>query len=34
VRRLVEIGVLEEVTGRARNRRFRYGPYIRLFDEP
>ena len=33
VSRLVEIGVLEEVTGFARNRRFRYAPYIALFTE-
>ena len=31
VSRLVEIGVLEEITGHARNRRFRYAPYIVLF---
>jgi hypothetical protein len=28
------IGVLREMTGRSRNRRFRYDAYIRLFDEP
>jgi Fic family protein len=33
VERLVKIGVLTEITGRTRNRRFRYGSYIRLFDE-
>ena len=33
VARLVEIGVLEEITGQARNRRFRYGPYVRLFTD-
>ncbi len=33
VARLVELGILEEMTGNARNRRFRYGPYIRLFSE-
>lgn len=33
VARLVEIGVLEEMTGYARNRRFRYAPYIALFTE-
>jgi Fic family protein len=33
VSRLVEIGVLEEMTGYARNRRFRYAPYIALFTE-
>ncbi len=34
VNRLVEQGVLNEVTGQKRNRRFRYDSYIRLFDEP
>jgi Fic family protein len=34
VERLVKIGVLTEITGRARNRRFRYDAYVRLFDEP
>jgi hypothetical protein len=29
--RLTEIGILLEVTGQARNRRFRYDPYVRLF---
>ena len=33
VDRLVEIGVLEEITGQARNRRFRYAAYIGLFDD-
>ncbi len=33
VDRLVEVGVLEEITGQARNRRFRYAAYIGLFDE-
>lgn len=34
--RMVELGILSEVTGYARNRRFRYDPYVRLFtdDEP
>jgi len=31
VARLVEIGVLSEITGQARHRRFRYDPYIQLF---
>jgi Fic family protein len=31
VSRLEEVGVLEEFTGHARNRRFRYAPYIGLF---
>lgn len=34
VRRLVDIGVLREITGYARNRRFRFEPYLRLFEEP
>lgn len=33
VSRMTELGILEEMTGQARNRRFRYGPYIRLFQE-
>jgi Fic family protein len=33
VRRMVELGVLEEMTGYARNRRFRYGRYVRLFTD-
>ena len=32
VARLVEVGVLQEMTGHARNRRFRYAPYIALFN--
>ena len=31
VERLAALGVLAEITGRARNRRFRYDPYIALF---
>ena len=34
VRRLVEHRVLVEVTGQRRHRRFRYDPYVRLFEEP
>jgi Fic family protein len=35
VKQLVRLGILVEVTGHARNRRFRYDPYVRLFsDEP
>ncbi|MDQ7088936.1 MAG: helix-turn-helix domain-containing protein [Acidobacteriota bacterium] len=34
VRRLVEIGVLREITGYARNRRFRFDPYLRQFEDP
>lgn len=33
VRRLEELGLLQETTGQARNRRFRYGPYIDLFTD-
>jgi Fic family protein len=31
VQRLVELEILKEITGRARNRRFRYDPYVNLF---
>ncbi len=34
VERLVKTGILAEITGQARNRRFRYDAYVRLFDEP
>lgn len=34
VARLVDAGVLREITGFARNRRFRFEPYLRLFEEP
>jgi Fic family protein len=35
INRLVEQKILVEITGYARNRRFRYDPYVRLFtDEP
>lgn len=33
VGRLSELGILVEVTGFARNRRFSYQPYVRLFDD-
>jgi len=33
VKRLTQLGILEEITGYARNRRFCYEPYIRLFHE-
>ncbi|MGE0081653.1 MAG: Fic family protein [Thiohalomonadaceae bacterium] len=31
MQKLVEHGLLTEITGQARNRQFRYGPYIELF---
>ncbi|HXG79032.1 MAG TPA: hypothetical protein VNJ31_06835, partial [Methyloceanibacter sp.] len=33
VSRLVQLGVLSEMTGYARNRRFRFAPYIALFND-
>lgn len=33
VQRLVDLKILAEITGQARNRRFRYDTYVRLFDE-
>lgn len=33
VGRLVQTGILQEMTGYARNRRFRYAPYIALFND-
>jgi Fic family protein len=33
VARLSELGILHEITGHARNRRFRYEPYVRLFTD-
>lgn len=33
VNRLVKIGLLREFTGYARNRRFRFEPYLRLFED-
>jgi Fic family protein len=34
VERLVKIGILAEMTGQTRHRRFQYDTYVRLFDEP
>lgn len=35
IARMTEISILREITGNARNRRFRYEPYLRLFtDKP
>ncbi len=33
VQRMTAIGILKEITGNARHRRFRYEPYVRLFDD-
>ena len=33
VARLADLGILQEMTGYVRNRRFRYEPYVRLFSE-
>jgi len=33
VGRMEKLGVLEEMTGQARNRCFHYEPYVRLFTE-
>ena len=33
VARLARVGILEEITGYARHRRFRYQPYVRLFED-
>ena len=33
VRRLTDLGIVNEITGNARNRRFRYDPYVRLFSD-
>jgi DNA-binding MarR family transcriptional regulator len=33
VGRIEALGIIEEITGQTRNRRYRYGPYIRLFNE-
>ncbi len=34
VNRLVDAGILREITGYSRNRRFRFDPYLRVFEEP
>jgi len=34
VNQLEELGVLKEITGYSRNRRFRFDPYLRLFEDP
>jgi Fic family protein len=34
VNRLTDAGILREITGYARNRRFRFDAYLRLFEEP
>ncbi len=34
VNRLADADILREITGYARNRRFRFDPYLRLFEEP
>lgn len=33
VARMVDMGILQEITGQARNRKFRYEPYVQLFSE-
>lgn len=33
VARMTDLGILREITGNARNRRFRYEPYVRLFTD-
>lgn len=33
VNRLGELGLLAEITGNQRNRRFKYAPYLALFEE-
>jgi Fic family protein len=34
VARMVDLGLLVEITGQKRNRQFRYDPYVWLFDDP
>lgn len=31
--RLVKLGIISEITGQKRHRRFRYEPYIQLFND-
>lgn len=33
VARMVDMSILQEITGQARNRKFRYEPYIKLFND-
>jgi Fic family protein len=33
IARMTELGILREITGHVRNRRFRYEPYVRLFTD-
>lgn len=33
IARMTEMGILQEITGNVRNRRFRYEPYVRLFTD-
>lgn len=34
VKKLIELAILQEMTGNQRNRRFRYSPYLSLIDPP
>jgi hypothetical protein len=34
VDQLTELGLLKEITGQQRNRRYRYEPYLALFESP
>jgi Fic family protein len=33
VQRLADLGIVVEITGQARHRRFRYDTYVKLFEE-